>query len=170
MSTKFHAVYRLTFDDYNRLCEAQKLWLPAWRQFKSFDLAINTVLLGFAGLLLWSGDYLYGGLMLALAAGLLLLDLVGVPWSRRNLFEQQRLGSGKVVLAADDHGFRIDGEHTKSQSDWSAVVRVDRLDAHTVLWTGKKMGIIVPDRAFDEAGQAHAFSEFAKEKASGQIV
>lgn len=160
----YTATWRMTLDDFKVLTTAHK----RRRRSERFIRFADPLFLGGGALLsvyfFWAGDAWYGMLFAFYVVILLAIRNLLGPWAIRRRFAAQRLGENDLEMTADDEGVTVIGEHMDSKLKWSGVERIDALDADTILWTSRMMGILIPDRAFASPTDARAFAAFAEEK------
>jgi hypothetical protein len=168
-TVRFSAAFDIRYDDYLALCDAQDLWkdsswrLPKWAHW------LLTAIIAVGGLvLLGSGDPWFGGVLLAGVAFLVLLEFVLIPLARWRSYKMQGLDGMRVTLKADDEGFNMANPKADSRIAWEAVSRIDRFRDCLILWTSRKTGLVLPERAFDHPGDAARFHDFVKEKSAGE--
>jgi len=163
----FQMSWQTTLEDFRILSRAHAQstpWRRAWSVFQTilpFLLAVNAAVSFASGQL----NIAFASLVLAilLAARLLHARTSFV----QSQFDKQKLGDDDNTAVATEEAVTISNQRSETRLEWTGIEKVERLAAHTILWVSAVVGIIIPDRAFDEDGDAEAFAAFAKEKING---
>ena len=170
MNRQFNVRYRWTLDDFNVFSKAQ-MRLTRGRCFAYIILrAFVVMLFAAAAWAFWAGNWGLAVYFLVLGLALVVTWTVVAPWQRRRSFEDQRLGEFDVDFSADEEGFTSKSELGEGKLKWSSIRKVDDLADHILLWPNKRIGLMVPKRAFATRADAEAFVQFAKEKTVGQTL
>jgi YcxB-like protein len=159
-------VFRLS--DFEALAKAMRS--PKWRRVErtvfwlifgaNAALASATILLsGSSGL-----NKSAGPVLAAIAAALLVIDFVIVPWATR--FNYRRLAiDGKVIkIMLDGEGLTASQDFASTRMSWPAFIRYSKLPTHAFLWLNKVQAVVIPFDAFVSGEQRDAFLNFIENR------
>ncbi|MEL6297870.1 MAG: YcxB family protein [Pseudomonadota bacterium] len=164
-SAAITARYQLSYADYLATADAHVLRKPRWRRPRWIHWVLTAVIF-LMGLFLQVAGSVFGALLIGGAIVVLALEFVIIPYVRRRAYAKHQVDGADVAIALGQDGLRVAHAAISSHVEWSGITGLDRFRDGVVIWFRMRHPFYVPDRAFEDPGDAARFRAYVEENAT----